>query len=307
VRTSPLSANGLLLIRSWLVLAGALVLTLFLPVASARAQYDELDDEPDDAAQQQQMNVFMMADENFDQWVFGGGRNSIQGRKRLEALLALQIDQLDRTCALSEAQKKKLQLAGQGDIKRFFVRVEEKRKKFQLVKHDQNKVGEIFQEIQPLQNSLNNGLYGPGSLFAKTVKRTLDADQTAKLAQNEREKKLFRYRAKIDLAVTMLDRAVGLKADQRKQLAKLLLEETHPPERFGQWDYYVVLLQAAELPQEKLKPLFDDVQWRLLNRQLDQAKGMKQFLQQNGFLVAPAAQPPAVDVPKAAPVEIKKK
>jgi hypothetical protein len=285
-----------------------LLLVLLLAAASsARAQYDELDDEPEDAAQQQQMNVFMMADENFDQWVFGGGRNSVAGRKRLESLLALQIDQVDRTCALTDAQKKKLQLAGQGDIKRFFNRVEEKRKKFQLVKNDQNKVGEIFQEIQPLQNNLNTGLYGDGSLFVKTLKRTLDADQAAKFDKVQRDKKMFRYRAKIDLAVTMLDRSVGLKAEQRRKLAKLLLEETQPPEKFGQWDYYVVLLQAAELPQDKLKPLFDEVQWKLMTRQLDQAKGMKQFLQQNGFLVAPAAQPPAVDVPKAAPAEVKKR
>ena len=136
----------------------------------------------------------------------------------------------------------------------------------------------------PLQNSFNSGPFDEGSIFFKAIVSTLDDAQKAKYEKTLADKRLFRYRAKIDLTVAFLDNAVGFKADQRKQLAELLLAETKPPRRYGQYDYYVVMWQASHLPEAKLKPLFDDTQWKLLNRQFTQVKGMEPFLKQNGYL-----------------------
>ena len=90
---------------------------------------------------------------------------------------------------------------------------------------------------------------------------------------------------------------MGYTTEQRDRLRKLLAEETRPPKRLGQNDYYAVLYQIALLPEAKVKPIFDDVQWRLLSRQLAQAKGMGMWLKQNGFVPdeapAPAPAPPA--------------
>jgi hypothetical protein len=234
-------------------------------------------------------------------WLFGGGRNADAARTRLESLLALEIDRLDKQCtttdaqeqkvALSEAQKKKLRLAGQGDIKRFFDKVAEKKRKFDLLKNDQQRIGEIFQEIQPLQNTFNAGIFGDGSFYSKTVKNTLNQDQAERYAKVLRDRDLFRYRARVDLVVSMLDNSVGFSAAQRKEFVKLLLEETKPPKHFGQYDTQVVLLQAARLPEGKIKPIFDEAQWRILNRQLTQAKGMEVFLKRNGFLDDDKADP----------------
>ena len=44
-------------------------------------------------------------------------------RFRLETILAARVDKIARQCGLTEVQKKKLLLAGRGDIKRFFDRV----------------------------------------------------------------------------------------------------------------------------------------------------------------------------------------
>ena len=79
------------------------------------------------------------------------------GRNKLDSLLTLQVDDVAQDVRLDRVQKKKLVLAGRGDIKRFFEKVEEKRKKFDKVKTDQNKVGEIYQELLPLQVTLNRG------------------------------------------------------------------------------------------------------------------------------------------------------
>jgi hypothetical protein len=267
-------------------------------LASAQEEEEEVED---NAQMLMAAPAVVVSDQQFEQWVFGGGRNRTAGRQRLTTLLTLQIDDLDRACMLTDPQKARLRLAGRGDIVRFFERVDDTRKKFDLVKNDQNKINQIFQDIQPLQSALNTGLFGDGSIFMKTLRKTLNEEQAAQYDKLQREKNQFRYWAKVNLAVAMLDQAVGMTAEQRRRLEKVLVEETRPPAKFGQYDYYVVLYQAANLPEEKLKPIFDDVQWRLLTRQFQQAKGMEQFLQKGNFL--PAVRVFAVPLAPAAPPE----
>jgi len=228
--------------------------------------------------------VFMMTDEQFDQWVFGGPRNSRAGSSKLDSLLTLQVDDVARMCTLSEAQKKKLLLAGRGDIKRFFDKVEEKRKKFAKVKNDQTKFNEIYQELVPLQAALNSGLFGAGSIYSKTIRRVLSEEEDARYQQVIQDKNRFRYRAKIELVVAQLDQTVGFRDEQRRKLVELIMSETQTPTRFGQYDYYLVMYQAGQIAEAKLKPLFEDRQWALLNRQLNQMRGMQQFLQNQGLL-----------------------
>jgi hypothetical protein len=45
----------------------------------------------------------------------------------------------------------------------------------------------------------------------------------------------------------------------------------------------VVLAQAAHIPDEKLKNVFDATQLKLLKKHLEQAKGVEPFLKANGF------------------------
>jgi hypothetical protein len=254
-----------------------------LPVARAQAHDDEV--EEDAAPVLVQQNMFVYNEEHFNSWVFNGAGGDANGvRNRFQSLLTLRIDYIDKVCGLSEVQKKKLHLAGDGDIKRFFDRVDEKRQKFLSVKRDQNNINEIFQEIQPLQQEMQAERFGDGSIFFKALKKTLKPDQVAKYEQAEEAKHRFRYRAKVDLAVAILDNAIGLSADQRTRLVKMISEETDVPRRFGQYDYYLVWYMASRLPEKRLKPLFDDKQWTVVTRQIQQARSMEQFLKQNGYL-----------------------
>jgi hypothetical protein len=252
------------------------------PGGAAEAPDEE--DEAGNGVVQPAPAVFVMNDDQFDQWVFGGPRNSGAGRNKLDSLLMLQVDDVARTCDLSELQKKKLLLAGHGDIKRFFERVDEKRKKFDKVKNDQNKINEIYQELQPLQVALNSGLFSDGSLFSKTLKRVLEREQAGRYEGVLRDKRQFRYRAKVELIVASLDQSIGFSDEQRRKLVELILKETAPPRRFGQYDYWLVMYQASRIPTSELRPIFDDKQWGFVRRQLDQMRGMEQFLRQNGML-----------------------
>ena len=250
------------------------------------AEQESDDEAAVDGAVQVAQPAFILTDDQFDQWVFGAPRNSRAGRNKLDSLLTLEVDEVANTCALSELQKKKLVLAGRGDIKRFFDKVEEKRKKFDKVKTDQNKLGEIYQELVPLQVTLNSGLFSDDSFYAKTLKKLLNQDEEARYVKVVHEKRQFRYRAKVELVVAQLDQNVGFRDAQRRQLVDLILRETQAPRRFGQYDYYLVLYLAGKIPEGRIKPLFDDKQWAFLQRQLNQGRGMEQFLRTQGMLPA---------------------
>ncbi len=281
----------------WLV--GPAILALSGP-APAPAQ-DGFDEEEAEAAATVagRMGVvahFGIDDSNFDMWIFNG-RATGNGRDWFDARLALRLDELERSCGLTEAQKAKLRLAGRGDAKRFYDLYAEKRKKFDVLKRNQNKVNEVLQEVRPLQEMLTQGAYGRGSLFDKTLRSTLTPEQVAHLDEAAHARREFRYHARVELVVEMIDGNVGLTADQRRRLLEVLKAETKLPPRSGQYDYYLVMYQAALLPEEKLRPIFDAPQWKVVGQTLAQAKGYQTFLRTNGLLDAdakPADKPAAI-------------
>jgi hypothetical protein len=254
--------------------------------ASARAQDDDEPEQNQNAqaavmlravAAQQMANV-----EQVDQWIFGRFGGSGGARTKLDSTLKLRIEDLDRACQISDLQKKKLLLAGRGDIKRFFDKIEDVKRKFQNGQNDPN--ANIWQDIQPLQVELNTGLFGDDSIFKKTIKRTLDGDQISRYDCSQRERTMVRYKATIEWFVVHLDKGLGFSDDQRQKFVELLVNESRPPRKFGQGDYWYLMLQTARVPESRIKPIFDVPQWRLLSRQFAQAKAMQPWLKSNGVV-----------------------
>ncbi len=233
-------------------------------------------------------NVFELHESNFDQWVFGQAGRANSAKEQLDSLLMLSVGEVERACNLSEAQKKKLLLAGHGDIKHFMDRVAEARRVFDLLRRDQNNINEIYQETVPLSATLKAGLFGTDSFFHKTIGATLDPDQAARYRKSILEKNQFRYRAKVRLAINNLDNAIGFSGEERQRLTDLVLEQTKPPEKpAGQYETQVVLLKIARIPEAKIRPIFDEARWKLLKVQFQQARAFEQFLQGQGFLDDP--------------------
>ncbi len=117
---------------------------------------------------------------NIDNWVYGNRRNRGGGQQPLDLLLKMKTEEIARAVDLSETQKGKLLLAGQGDVRRFIDRVDEIKLKYQSNEMFQNDWNRIFQEIRPLQIALGRGLFGGDSLFAKTLTKMLTAEQAAR-------------------------------------------------------------------------------------------------------------------------------
>jgi hypothetical protein len=260
-----------------------LALTMLGAIGSARLSSAQEADEQDEVVVRQ--TTFEVSDAQFDQWAFGGRMDGTTVRPKLESLLTMQIEQIDRSCHLTESQKKKLRLAGHGDMKRFLDRVEEKRSLLKGIQ-DRSKVNEIFQQIQTFQIALNSGLFGEESFFFRTIGRTLNEEQSARYQDALHERKAFVYQAKIDLAVANLGNSLGLSNDQRNRLAKLLLEETRPPRKYGQQAFQVVLFQVAKLPDARLKSILDEAQWRALSPSLARwgNETNERLLRANGYV-----------------------
>ncbi len=239
---------------------------------------------PANAAAQQQ--VVAIDPSNFDQWVFQGTGNAVSARAQIDARFRLQLELLARSYELSDAQKAKLRLAASGDTQRFFDEVEVVREKFLQSQKDQNELGRIWQEIQPLQTKMAGGLFGEDSLYARILPRTLEGDQVARHQATLEERRQFRYRAAVEAAIALLDDAVSFEDQQRTALIQMLIDKTKPPANFGQFDYYFVMYRLSTLPAQDVKALVNERQWRALKPQLDQGRSMRATLVQNGAIGA---------------------
>lgn len=260
-------------------LIGALLCLLHL--ANMAAAQNEEEDEPALAQPQVQWE---MQENQFDSWVFQNFPTAQAARAKLDQILVLHTEDVDRGCALTELQKRKLHLAGRGDIKKFFEEVDVVRKKFLLIRKDQNKINEIWQDISPLQMKFMSGLHGRESLFQKTLINMLNAEQRKTYEAFSSERRTFQFRAKVELVVAILENSLPLRDEQRQKLITLVVNETKPPRFNGQMDYYLVMWNISKLPEAKLKPLFDNAEWKTLNQQFTQVRGMEQWFKQNGAL-----------------------
>jgi hypothetical protein len=107
-----------------------------------------------------------------------------RARLRLQLFLKQRLEFIDRVCSLSEGQRQKLDLAGRGDIVRFFDRVEDGKKKF--ARFNDGDAGnaivrlELLRESKPLHEALMAGPFDDGSLFAKSLRNILTTEEAAR-------------------------------------------------------------------------------------------------------------------------------
>ncbi|MFO1020097.1 MAG: hypothetical protein U0903_05300 [Planctomycetales bacterium] len=187
-------------------------------------------------------------------------------------------------CGLTEGQRKKLELAARGDMVHFFDRVDVAREKFMRIRNDQNKMQEIWQDIQPLQLAIQSEQFSAGSFFRKTLQRTLTDAQFRQFENGELDRRKFIYKSKILSVIATLEGTVPMTDAQRNKLVTLVEQETPIPRAFGQYDQYVVMYQIGKIPSEKVQNILDANQMKLLDRKLNQARGMGAWLERTGLL-----------------------
>jgi hypothetical protein len=266
----------------------ALGTVLFGSLTSASAQPPDArigEAVPRDARVREELIVKARLLQQFEESVFQQDQNAATACERLDSQLAMQIETIDKVCGLTVAQKKKLQLAGRGDIKRFLDRCESVKRKYQSSEHDiQPWLREIHQDMNRLRVTWRGGLFQEDSLLVKSLRNTLTSEQFARYEGIADERRASRHRANIEKAVALLQRGVALREVQRQELVTLLTNETKPSRKSDHDDYYVLLLQLGRLPEEKLMTLFSKTQWDIVSWQLAQFKELEPMLRQSGQL-----------------------
>lgn len=253
----------------WTVAALILLRALAAP---AHAQFADV------AVEVRMINI----DENQLEQIVFSNRHGQSALARAQRSLDLQVALVERIGSLSDGQKEKLELAGLGDIHRFFGRFETLRRNTPTGQITMDQYQKMWQEAQPLQKRFQAGLHGIGSLFYRTLQNTLDEDQLSTFQKIDTERRRQAYEAIVRATVAQIDRAVPLTSKQRSQLTHLVLTETSPPGTWGEshYQYHVVLLNMSKLPEEKLRPIFLENEWKAIEAMLRQGRSVEAQLRQ---------------------------
>lgn len=225
--------------------------------------------------------------EQFDMWIFQGspGRGQV-ARKALDSRVDQEILRISQLITLDDAQTSHLKLAGQGDVKRFFDRVEKARRQFLAIQPrlERNNMNNAFQLAMPLQQELTAGLFGPKSLLQKSIASTLDEQQMEVWQREiERTDRLRAERA-VKVFIAKLQRQVPMTSVQRTTLTELLLAEVKPIRNNDQYSTYLIKYHLSEVPRETYEAIFDEIQMKAINQSIRQGRAKKAMLKQRGLL-----------------------
>ena len=108
-------------------------------------------------------------------------------RQRLDETLNYEIRIIDYLCELSDAQSRKLKLAGQNDIEQLLNAIQKLRVKMQTAPEGRGiadgtarKLATAGAEPSPFGQQVESGAFGKGSLFRKTLETLLTPEQMVK-------------------------------------------------------------------------------------------------------------------------------
>jgi hypothetical protein len=152
-------------------------ISIVMPAPPALADDDD-EQKPVQPVMRFNLNTAVVERENFDRWLFADGRSESAHWRDLEDILQTKVDVVGQEHKLTDPQRAKLRLAGRGDIKRFFDQVESRRIDFEVDRHSFRTGHAALLRLEPLSHIYQEGAFGDGSLFAKTL-RKIDDDQKA--------------------------------------------------------------------------------------------------------------------------------
>lgn len=266
--------------------------------------------------QQQQANRVDLGAQ-FDQNVFqqaGGGFRVSTGRRRPSptggdadqvpeaATLTIarklgddRLAQIDSVCNLTDAQRRKLRLAMESDVRRLAEAIEAERRKYQGVEvhfgdqAGQRKWQQFQQDVQQCRQRLQ-GLFDADSLLTKVLPTTLDAEQYTRLTAENAARRSALWRGLVAAAMHTYDDLLGLDQRQYDEIEKLLLER-EPALRVrpgSRQDHnaqkMLVSLALSEIDARRLQGILSGRQWQTLAQLANQGKAMRSYIEAQGIL-----------------------
>jgi hypothetical protein len=134
--------------------------------------------------------------------------------------------------------------------------------------------------MSTLSSERTSGLFGPGSLFGKTLQATLTDAQRDRYDAEERARSFQTIEGILGSSLPG-NINLNLPDSVRRKLA-LLIADRRPPIPSSPYLPYLVILQAGELEQE-IRPLMDAAQWERFQLAWTQARRVEPTLRNLGF------------------------
>ena len=200
-------------------------------------------------------------------------------REHFEKVLDEQILALDAGYSLTDTQKRKLSLAGRGDIRQYGERLEDlSMPRGEIREGDRQVMAALEKQMHELAVfQSQSDPFGDESLFQKTMRGILTPGQLADAAYLTSACQVAAHIASWD----ELTKGIKLTPEIRHKLAWLVATKSTPPRGHSRDPYYVVLLQLAYLKDE-VRPLFSKAEWPAIERELEQARGLEPYLRKIG-------------------------
>lgn len=211
----------------------------------------------------------------FDRTCFGQ-LTAAMTRRRCMELLQKRVELADETIELDDKQKKKLLVAGQIDIHRYFSTYDQLKRSFEFgvisSKEWQERVKIVHLQSRPFIDEMEAGLNGNGSLYHKALITCVGQQKAASVDDSYRVYAKERYASKIDQTLKqVLRNSVDRKlvgSENRtvgQGVTDLLLESTEPPEFYGNSRNYIhTVVAKLMLVQDQLNVLLNDREMKMI-------------------------------------------
>ena len=223
---------------------------------------------------------------NMEQWMFQPHGSESKARSVHRTQLNLAMDMTERDVNLTQEQKEKLRLAGEGDIARYFAQFDKIRAEFADV--DENADGNdalnrLMRRIQPFRQQAQASIFSTGSLFKAVSDKVLDPDQRTKLRKAEEERLKYYFGAALKTSIAKAERASPLKTAQRNKILAIANEMEPPLANNRRYMKFYAMYRLAQKKGE-LKEILNAKQFAAMSTLLQQGDRMERTLKSAGMI-----------------------
>lgn len=227
---------------------------------------------------------------HMDLFLFREHRSENATQGHLEQKLAMKISSLAQTEELTKVEKKKLRLAGLGDIALLIAEVNKFRAQFEGVQAQGPDAILMLRQFKPLQQKMAKDIFGAGSIFERVWVGMEDQEQQAKFqAAKLRVLRNF-YGGAIKRALATVKRSLVLQPKQREQILEFMLADenmskmnlslsTNHEKHMVDFALFQLARQRVELAE-----ILEDWQLDALDPMFEKAVAMEDTFRAEGYL-----------------------
>ena len=177
---------------------------------------------------------------------------------------------------LTDAQKDKLKFACKGDVLRMMQEIAEidvhtRNVKMEEIGRNQDEMQRIWPIVMPARQRIEEGLHGKGSLFDKTLKSILNAEQLDQFEKHNRLRTQRLTQSLVKLTLIEFEKSVPLTRVQREKLMEVVQASKQPKSVSDNMASYVGMAILAKLPDKEVQKILSDEQFRIFKKTFQNA------------------------------------